>query len=260
MKHKQLHLILMALGTVLGALIRFWNLSAAVDELGLFITNHPASLSLIGVGILFVLIFGFLSFRSPGRGVDHRVLTFSAPQSGISLAAAILLLLGALWALPSGGTVGNLLLTILGLAAAVAMILLSRMRKNGNQASLPELLPVIFLLVNLILNFKSWSTDPVILDYCDMLFAQIFTLLAFYGIAGFSFDQGHPRRTLFYGSCGIFFSAMAAVDSIMESDLSTAVIYLSFMISLWPVVQCLLTPRHAPPKPISQEKPEGKNE
>ncbi len=254
MKHKQLHWILLALGTVLGTLVRFWNLSAAVDELGLFIANHPASLTLIGVGILFVLIFGGLSFRSPGHGVDHRVLTFSTPQSAFSLAAAILLLLGSLMALPSGGTVGKLLLTILGLAAAVSMIQLSRIRKTGNQVSLLELLPVIFLLVNLILNFKSWSTDPVILDYCDMLFAQIFTLLAFYGIAGFSFDQGHPRRTLFYSSCGIFFSAMAVVDGIMEGALATAVTYLSFLLALCPMVQCLLMPHQAPPKPAPQKK------
>ena len=258
MKHKQLHLILLALGTVLGALARFWNLSAAVDHMGLFIANHPATLAFVGVSILFVLIFLILSICSPGRGVDHGVLTYTTFHSSLSMAAAWLLLMGTLIESFSTGFGLEFILTfLLGLAAAICMLLLPRMRKQGNQAALPELVPVFFLLVKLVFNFKNWSTDPIILDYCDMLFSLIFSLLAFFCIAGFAFGRGRPRKTLFYASCGILFSAMAAVDGIMEGAWATTMTHLGFILWLCPVAEHLLVPHAAPPKPEPKEK--GKN-
>lgn len=261
MKHKQLHLILLALGTILGALVRFWNLSAAVDELGLFISDHPATLVLVGLGILFVLVFGLLSLRSPGRGVDHGVMTFTTGQANLSLAAAWFLLLGTLLEVLSASFgLEFILLFLLGLAAAFSMILLSRMRRRGNQSAPPELIPIFFLLLKLIFSFKSWSTDPIILDYCDKLFALIFTLLAFYGIAGFCFDRGQPRRTLFCASCGIFFSAMAAVECFMEGAWAAALSYLGLILWLWPSVSCLLVPHEAPQKQELKEADQEKDQ
>lgn len=255
MKHKQLHIILLALGAVLGALTRFWNLSAALDQQGLFILRHPATSVLIGISILFVLVFAILSQRSPGHGVDHRVLTYGSGQAVLSLIAGLLLLASSVfYAVSNVFDLEVFVLFVLGLGSAISMLVLSMGRKRGNKKHLPELVPVFFLLVKLIFNFKNWSTDPIILDYYDMLFAMIFLLLAVYGIAGFSYDCGCPRRTLFYSSCGIFFSAMAAVDGLMEGTWSNVLLYLAMILWLCPSVYCLLVPREEPPKAAKKAK------
>lgn len=254
MKHKHLHILLLVLGTVIAVLTRIWNLSAAVDEMGLFISGHPATTALAAVGILFVLAFLASALRSPGRGEDHRVMTYSAGQAATALVAGAFLLAGSLMNLLRGLTMENLIIAILGIAAAICMMLLYRPRKEGRQTPGMELVPVIFLLVKLILNFKYWSTDPLILDYCVMLFALIFTLLAFYGIAGFAFDRGKPRRTLCYASCGILFAAMAVADGILSSDPGTALTYGGFVLWLVPAALCLLAPHAVPPKQEPGEK------
>lgn len=260
MKHKHLHLIILALGTLLAALTRFWNRSAAVDNHALFVSSHPSIAVLVVLSLLFVLAFLVLSIRSPGRSPEHQILTYSPIQAVLALASALLTALAALSMLPGSNSTFTLILTVLGLGAALCMARISRLRLRGKSVPGFELLPIGYLLIKLIFNFKSWSTDPIILDYCCMLFALIFSLLAFYGIAGFCFDQGKPRKTLFCASCGIFFSAMAAVDGIMTGSLSAVLSYLGFILWLWPSVSCLLHPHKAPSKPEPGTSPEKTNE
>lgn len=254
MKHKHLYLSVLTLGTVLGAAARFWALSAAIDSQGLPVTEHPATAAFIAVSVLFTLLSGVLAVKSPGRGVEHTVLIFSEKSARLSLAGAFFILIGSILSLFRSGGTAPLILFLLGAASSACLILVSQLRKKGNQTPPPELMPVVYLLIKLILSFKDWSTDPIILDYCDMLFAMIFTLLAFYGSAGFVFDRGQPRRTLFYASAGILFCAMAAVSSFMTGSIGSAVEYLGYLLWMIPLLLCLLTPREAPPKAAPSEK------
>lgn len=248
MKHKHLHLILLALAAVFGAAVRFWTLSAAIDSQGLPVTEHPATITLIAGSIVFPLVFLVAAIKSPGRSHFHKVLVFSKAQSGVSMAAAWLILLSAIVSIFRSSGIAALVLFLLGTLSAFCLMMTSRLRLWGNQMPLPELIPVIYLVIKLILNFKDWSTDPIILDYCDMLFALIFTLLAFYGSAGFVFNKGQPRKALFYASVAVFFCAMAAVSDIMDGNFPTAIAYAGYLLWFIPVVQCLLTPRAASPK------------
>lgn len=257
MKHKRLYIIILALWSLCAALLRFCNLGSAVDELGLFISGHPSTILLVTIsGIAVAMLLG-LSWRSPGRGTDHTVLTYGPISTGLSMAAGAILLLGVVletqWAALD---VWNAILLILGLSAGGAMVLLAKQRQSGKSVPMCALLPVLYLLFDLIFLFKAWSTDPVILDYCFQLAALIFSLLGFYGSAGFCFDLGHSRKTLFYCACGIFFSAIAMADGLHEASLGAIFSDLGRILWLIPIVLCLLRPRQAP----SPEAPTDKVE
>lgn len=253
MKHTRFYFSILAFWSLCAFLLRFWNLHAAVDQLGLFISGHPSTVLLLTVSGFTVAILLVLSHRSPGRGTGHTVLTFDSTGSGFSFAGAILMLLGVLLEGLSGSRdIWDWCLLLLGLLGTASMLMLSKLRRTGNRIPLWELLPVLYLLLKLICNFKSWSTDPVIMDYCIELLALSFSLLAVYGIAGFCFDLGRPRKTLFFSSCGIFFSAAALADGISAGLFSTICWDLGLILWLLPVVSCLLRPQ-APSTPVITE-------
>jgi hypothetical protein len=248
MKLKKIYLPLLAALSLLGGGARLWNMKSAIDSQGLFVEGHPSTYLLAGLSLVAVLLLLLLSARSPGRSGEGSVLYGNSP---VSIAAGVLLLLGVLLefveALVSGPGLSAPILCLLGIVAGICLLVVAVGRKQGKSFH-PcfDLLPVLYLLIRLILNFKSWSTDPIILDYCFLLFALIFSLLGFYHSAGFCFHQGKPRKALFYASAGIYFSLMAAVDGIVDGSIATAAIYLSLLLWLWPIVSRLLVPREAP--------------
>ena len=91
---------------------------------------------------------------------------------------------------------------LLGLFSGICLFVTAWMRDHDRATYPPlELVPDVYLVVKLILNFKGWSTDPIILDYCIMLFALIFVVLGFYYSTGFLFDLLHGFLELFLPAC-----------------------------------------------------------
>lgn len=233
--------------------LRLWNLFVAVDEQGLPVM-HLSIILLIAAAILFLLLALFLSYRSPGRSGNSQVLQYGSGGFLCSLIAAILILLGSCAefaeALVSGPGISAPIMCLLGLLGGVCCCLTAWFRRrSGPRYPFVELAPILYLLVKLILNFKGWSTDPIILDYCVILFALIFTLLAFYYGAGFVFDLGKPRRTLFCAMAAVFFCAAAIMDGIMDLRPSTIITYGGFLLWQLPVIWDLLEPMDADPVP-----------
>ena len=143
---------------------------------------------------------------------------------------------------------------LLGLFSGICLFVTAWMRGHGKATYPPlELVPDVYLVVKLILNFKGWSTDPIILDYCIMLFAMIFVVLGFYYSTGFLFDLGKPRLTLLFTLCACLFSAVAVVDGILDGSFATILEYLGFIAWLLPVV-CAVSVPSAPDAPKAEDE------
>ena len=127
----------------------------------------------------------------------------------------------------------NHLLPPLGIVAAVCIALFSYKCFVGQRTS-PALymLVSLYLVIRLIVSFQAWNTDPSIHDYCYALLATISAMLATFHMAGFSFDKGKRRMSLFWIVCALFFCTITLADSIYDSDLSELLIYLSLILSL----------------------------
>ena len=64
---------------------------------------------------------------------------------------------------------------LLGLLAGICLMIAAYMRSHSRPTAPPlELLPELYLVIQLILNFKHWSTDPIILDYWCPAFCHDF--------------------------------------------------------------------------------------
>lgn len=239
-------LIFTLIAAVGGSILRLWSLHAAMDAQGLP-TAHISSLVFVGTSI--AVVAGSLLFArfSPGRSGRYEVLSDSTGSLVLSIAAAILILAGSgiefAEALLAGPGISAPIMCLLGLAGSICCVITALLRRRGQDAyPITELIPIVYLVVKLILNFKEWSIDPIIWDYCVILFALIFNLLAFHRGAGFVFNRGKPRATLFYAMSAVYFCAAAIMDGIADLSVSTIVTYSGFLLWQLPVILCLLSP------------------
>ena len=257
MKRNTLSLILLPLAALAGCGIRYWNLTAGIDAQGLPISHHSSAFALAGWGILCFLLFTVLSATSQGRSGKGSVLYTHGALSILSYFGAVMVLLAAVFdfaaALVSGPGISAPIMCLLGLFSGICLFVTAWMRSHGKATYPPlELVPDIYLVVKLILNFKGWSTDPIILDYCIMLFALIFVVLGFYYSTGFLFDLGKPRLTLLFTLCACLFSAVAIVDGALDGSFAAIVEYLGFIAWLLPVA-CSVSVPSAPDTPKQED-------
>lgn len=258
MKRNILSLILLPLTALVGCGIRYWNLTAGIDAQGLPISHHPSAFALAGWGILCFLLFAILSAASQGRSGKAAVLFTHGALSILSYFGAVMVLLSAVFdfaaALVQGAGISDPIMCLLGLFSGICLFVTAWMRGHGKATYPPlELVPDLYLVVKLILNFKGWSTDPIILDYCIMLFALIFVVLGFYYSTGFLFDLGKPRLTLLFTLCACLFSAAAIVDGALDGSFATIVEYLGFIAWLLPVA-CSVSVPSTPDTPKKEDE------
>lgn len=253
MKRGNIPLIFAIFAALCGSALRTWSLHAGTDASGLPF-RHVSHMTFIGVSLVFVALFLVLAAGSPGR--SGRYLVLQSGKSGfiLSMLAACLILIGSgmefAEALLAGPGISAPIMCLMGFLGSICCLCAANFRRRGaNPWPVTELIPVLYLIIKLIFNFKSWSIDPIILDYCVILFALIFVLLAFHRTAGFVFDQGKPRATMFYSLCAVYFSAAAMMDGMADLSLSTLVTYCGFLVWQLPVVLCLSVPRAPDPVP-----------
>ena len=153
----------------------------------------------------------------------------SAVVLAMTLAAAFLTALAgaALWTT-------NKLSGLCRLLTAVCLVVIGLQRRQRSSISaLWFMLPAMFQAAELIAEFRYWSKDPQILDYCFKLFASIFALLANYHLAGFYLGRSAGKRTFFYCLMGAVFSiiAIAGEPAILAISMGGTALWL--LVNLW---------------------------
>jgi len=149
---------------------------------------------------------------------------------------ACLCLLIAVFRVILDGAVNETLVRVIGLPlVALCWAITAFQRTKGKRVS-PWLflVPTVFFAVELILDFRGWGQDPVVLDYCYELFALIATMCSLLQLTGFCFDKGHRRSAVFFGLCAVYFSAASAADG------GGAEMFMKFGVILWTVANLWL--------------------
>lgn len=232
---------LACLAAIAGVVLRLWDLRAGSRGL----PNTVFLAASLGCLALFLA----LAVTSPGRSGRYQVL--AGGGFPVSIAAGVLILAGVglefAETLLAGPTAFAAVICPLGILGGICCLIAASARRQGTRRyPAAELLPIAYLLIKLIYNFKGWSIDPIISDYVVILFALIFALLAFHRGAGFFFHQGKPRATLFFAMAAVYFGAAAAMDGLVSRSYSTLITYCGFALWQLPVIAYLSVPRKAP--------------
>lgn len=120
----------------------------------------------------------------------------------------------------------------LGIAAAVCLGAFAAILQTGKRPSpLLYMCMSLYLIIRLIVCFQAWNTDPSIYDYCYMLLAAICTMLSAFQLAGFSFDKGKRRITLFWTLSSAFFCCISLADAVHDGELGSMLVMLALLLT-----------------------------
>lgn len=151
-----------------------------------------------------------------------------------TLAAALGLVLGSAAMVMDLQNNRDVLLAAGGVICAICWAVLGLERYRGREIH-PMLLmiPSAYYAIRLLLEFRVWSWDPMILDYCFDLLTLICVTCATFHLGGFCFDKGRRRLTVFYCCCGILFGAAAIAGGRMRELAMTGGAMLWLAANLW---------------------------
>lgn len=90
----------------------------------------------------------------------------------------------------------------------------------------------VYLVVRLIVCFQEWNIDPSVHDYAFQLLAAICCMLATFQLAGFSFDRGKRRITLFWSLSAVVFCSITVSDTLIGGVAHEALINFGLLLSL----------------------------
>ena len=212
--------VLALVGAVGGLILRRWQLNTAFDSDGLVVSGAVSTWVLGIFCALVTLLLALICCRLSRRSEYTASFSSGQPELVISLIAAALWLAGsgaALMAQPSGA---NLVVSFLGILSAFCVGATAVLRFRGTVPPVAiHAAPCIYAVVKLIVDFKQWSVDPAVLDYCYELFAAISLMCALYHLGGFCFDRGQRRLSVFWCLMCVVFSAVALASGSMTSRL-----------------------------------------
>ncbi len=232
-----------------GFALRKLQLAHSFDAMGLIARGDGISTGLYALCVLAALVACFLCAHEPQR--EARSAEGRKSQRGILILIAALGLIGSYLPLPLGAGAVTYIVPALALASACAMAVEGVLTLQGQTGSLLGgcVLPV-YLGALLISDYRSWSYEPVVANFCFTLLFLVCTMLATYHLAAFRVGIGKRRLTLFYTTCALVFAGTVLANGDLHTIVRVASLCLYLAAAIWPHLE-------TPPAP-EPEKPEEK--
>lgn len=195
-----------------GLLLRVWLMSSGVDQKGFLITGHIAGilLFLLVVGAMVALFFltrdlleaTKYEFNFPASDIGGYGAFIAAAGIAISSVVDMFVAIDKL----------EVVVAAFGLATAGLLVLTGLNRRNGTKPSVLIHVGIcVYLMMRLVCDYRHWSSDPQILDYCFPLVATASLMLTTYQRAAFGAQDGQRRPYAFFSLTAIFFSCISLV-------------------------------------------------
>lgn len=239
--------ILALLSAILGAIalagMRYYQLAFCMDESGLLARGSIIIwlfAAVVAVLILALVLTIVRLDKSAGVEQDCHCNIF---WHLCSAAAAAGLMAGCGYyalKIPVSDTL-KLVLFSVGVICGALLIISDALRimdKASNFMLL--LLPCLFLAGKLVFDFKQWSYDPIVIDFCFKLLASITAMIACFNLAGFPIGVGRKRATIFFCLLAFAFSAMLIPDYLIGRDCSIGELVIYLSLGLWSLVNGLM--------------------
>ncbi len=121
---------------------------------------------------------------------------------------------------PYAGMLAGILLAVYGFASL------------GKKIPSPLLYMFIslYLALRLLIRFQEWNTDPSVHHYGYQLLAIICSMLGAFQLAGFGFDKGRRRMSLFFAVSAVLFCTITVADTL--DNVSECLINGAFLLSM----------------------------
>lgn len=193
--------------------LRFVQLKVLLGEDGL-LPRGSAFGPLCAVFVLLcigALVYFILGLRKDNGGSECFAC---CPKTGaVPAGCALVILIGFMLQSSSADGKAANLVCIFGIAAAVALSVHETLQLARKKTYLwLQLFAAAVLGFRLIVDFRVWSYDPIVTDFCFLLLASVFSMLAVFNLAAFPLNYGKRRATAFLCLLAFCFSVTAIPD------------------------------------------------
>ena len=140
------------------------------------------------------------------------------------LAAGVLVFLGAMLSLLDGRAEpdkAELAVNCAGLVSGLLLVWIGLLPRRDAAVFWLRLLPALYAAASLIMRFRVWSHDPLVIHILPMLLAWTCCMVEMMLLTGFSLGAGHRRSAVLFGVAAGIFACMALPDYLLglRSDL-----------------------------------------
>ena len=92
----------------------------------------------------------------------------------------------------------------------------------------------MYLAASLIGNYRTWSHDPIVADFCFPLLFLVAAMLASYHLAAFRVGRGKRRTAAFLAAFALVCAGAVLADGGWRSILRTVAVSVYLIAELWP--------------------------
>lgn len=184
--------------------------ATGIDEEGLLRRGHIAGI-LIGL-LSVVTLVGLCLLTRNITGPEQYADCFRAnTPGGIGcLAAAAGILITTISEMGDASDTVALLTRLLGFASAAALAVVGFCRLSGAKPFfLLHAVPCIYFAIRMICQYRFWSSDPQLQDYCFQLLACVALMLMSYHHAAFGADMGSHKRLWFFSLMAVYLCCLS---------------------------------------------------
>ena len=203
---------------VLLTALRVWILKTAFDENGLLPPGSKALIvTVLAVACCFAVLC-LLSLRLNRLPGNEACFTRQPVFLACRLAAAVLVFFGGFLALLDGRDApdqAGRLAAVSGIAAALAMVWTALASDRGKLLFWPRLVTALFTGAALIIRFRNWSHDPLIIHIAPLLLAWTCCMVETMLLTGFPLSAGHRRSGVLFGLAAGCFACMVIPDFVL---------------------------------------------
>ncbi len=229
-----------ALGAgAIGLLLRLWHLSTGLDAKGLPIRGHAAEILLWLLTVVTMVLIFLMTRTLYGKKRYHHNFPPSLLGAIGSVAGALGIGLTSVTTLGTNPVGIDAVCGWAGLVVFFLLVYLGFCRLKGlRPTASAHTLIALYLMLRLISFYRHWSADPILLDYCFQLLANVCLMLAVYQRAAFSAKMGRRHSYVFFALVGVYFCCLSLVT---WEDIT---LYLA--LALWVLTDlCDLSPKEA---------------
>ncbi len=248
--------IVAAVFAVCAALLRVYILKNCLGEGGLPAAGSPVLLWTVLFSAVCAAVLLLLSLRLnrlPGKSdclLDTGFGLFPL------LVSALLIFFGSLFRMLDGAQTISRVERVtegLGMVSAVCIVPAVLNRKKLGRAAYWLLAPLtVYTGATLLLRFRVWSHDPVLIDIVPKLLTMVCAMVTNALVPGFSLGVGHRRSTVFFGLATGVFAAMSLPDYLLGAKSGRGDWLIFLGLGVWAVSNALLLLR----KRVQDEVPE----
>lgn len=194
----------------LGLALRILLYATGTDADGLLVSGHWASSAvwILTAGVLACLALFTRKLRGPE---GYRDCYPASTAAGIG-AAALALAIGLTTVSELGDLAGSLgiLSTVLGFAATASLAVIACCRMAGAKPLfLFHAAVCLYFALRMVCQYRFWSSDPQLQDYCFYLCAYVALMLTAYHHAAFDADMGKHGKLWFLSLTAVYLCCLS---------------------------------------------------